>query len=76
MYSTRLVHFLYHAPQLRQSIATIDCAPVMSAHIRGTVSTRTATAKKQTATKMTSAQIAQAQELAQRCQASSYKQCD
>ena len=28
------------------------------------------------ATKMTSAQIAQAQELAQRCQASSYKQCD
>ena len=28
------------------------------------------------ATKMTSAQIAQAQELAQRCQASSYQQCD
>ena len=28
------------------------------------------------ATKMTSAQIAQAQEMAQRCQASSYKNCD
>ena len=28
------------------------------------------------ATKMTSAQIAQAQELAQRCQASNYKNCD